>query len=106
MPKKRIHLRKPQLRILEFLETITVGYANHILICEEARVDPAWLPDSLYGRLDPEERIKREKKIGYKSLFSLGLVECTGPVDIVGKKELLWSITDKGKEYLRSLKQS
>lgn len=93
-------LRIPQLRILRALAR-SPGPVSCSRIASRASVDPAWVGDHLYGRLDPEARKRREEITG-PSLLSLGYVQLL-TLDIDGKEELCFSITPSGREALKDL---
>jgi hypothetical protein len=90
-------LRAAQIRVLIVLKDVK-GPLSRADIVERADVDIAALGDAL-GSISLPIRKKREAKCGYCSLLTLGYVTET-ILDIVGRKERCYEITDKGREVL------
>lgn len=90
-------LRKPQIRVLLVLKD-SKGPSSREVICTRANLDPVCLGNAI-GSVKPGERVEREAKQGYLSLITLGLVKET-TLDIVGKKERCYEITESGKKEL------
>jgi hypothetical protein len=95
--KKANGLRKPQIKVLLVLRD-SKGPASREVICNRANLDPVCLGNAI-GSVKPGERATRETKQGYPSLITLGLVEET-TLNIVGKKERCYEITESGKKEL------
>jgi hypothetical protein len=106
-PPVQAALRTAQVRIL-FALFKARGPLSRARICEAvaddfptARKFQSWLSAPL-GQVDQDDMKQREEKEGYPSLLSLGMVT-TKVLDIDGKGERVFEITQRGKEALSRL---
>ncbi len=107
---RKTGLRAPQFRILRALAEAKRPLTGKE-ICEQARVDPAWLANALFGRIGDQEGkvltkptplgLAQEQKQGYRSLLGLGFVKAQ-VLDVNGKEERVWEITPAGIENLKT----
>lgn len=113
--RKKKGLRSHQIRILQLLSTDPNGWFNTKTILREARtwnekkgkyekVDPAWLPFALYGRINKDKIEASEKRWGFPSLLALEMVEMQR-LDVEGKLEWIFRITQKGIEAYEPYKK-
>jgi hypothetical protein len=96
-------LRTAQIRIMKALN-VRGGLSKRAL-CDRVKTEfktaaswSEWIQDPM-GSQDDDVRAKQEQRLGYKTLIGLGYVS-TVVVDVVGKKERLYCLTDLGREAL------
>jgi hypothetical protein len=103
----RVSLRTAQIRILLALFKAR-GPLSRRRICEAVAEDyptarnfQSWITAPL-GSVDEDRRSNREDDEGYPSLLSLNMAG-TKVLDIDGKSERVFFITEKGRQALASL---
>jgi hypothetical protein len=100
---KKDGLRKPQIRVLQFLAKSQSKTGIDVnTIAEKAPVDKAWVSDAVFGRHDPVKR-KEVEAAGYPSLLTLKLVEELR-IEAGEINEWRYKITEKGRKALADLK--
>lgn len=106
-PKVSIKLRTAQMRILRALYQTRCPMRKSA-ICEmvahefpTAAKFQEWMADPI-GAADPANRPAAEKRAGYPSLLTLGLVS-TKQLDIDGVAERTYEITQEGVAFMESL---
>lgn len=107
--KRKTGLRAAQVRALRAL---TQRALTNVGLSARAEIDPAWVSDAVYGRVQDATSdtltsptkmgLEAEEKAGYRSLLGLGLV--TGrAIDVDGKAEWLWELTEAGRKEAAKL---
>jgi hypothetical protein len=102
--RKRISgLQKAQVKFLAILAD-ALGPLNVTQLLERAGVNPISTNNvaNSIGRVSKEAREARDKELGYASLITLKYVRVI-ELDIDGKSETVFDITDLGREALRKI---
>jgi hypothetical protein len=107
-------LRKPQIRILKVLAKAK-GPMTADLLGEQAHVDPAWMPNCVWGRISdaPKTGVLKEptplgrtwgEKHGTNTLLMLGYVQARH-LDLTGDGKLsrVWEITPAGRHAIAAV---
>lgn len=90
-------LRKPQVRLLRSLSKAK-GPLNRGKLSEASGVEYAWLCNWI-GQPDADARANREKRWGFTSLLTIGLVKCK-LLKVMDKDEWVYEITPAGRSAL------
>lgn len=93
-------LKPPQVLVLKFLNSYTFGSFSRSTISDETGVAEGTLCPAL-GSLDAEMRRRAELRGRMYSLLTMGYVSAF-KADLDGITEVLYKITDKGREAYRN----